>query len=92
MGGGATRLYSALTQTSSSDSDPLSLHQGRLNSQQAPDTNLDPAFCQVSHYTRLFLNTFIQVLWAKNAPTYTKKMNKKYHFKRYKWEILPFFC
>ncbi|KAF7663151.1 hypothetical protein LDENG_00216860 [Lucifuga dentata] len=45
MGGGATRLYNALTQTSSSSS-PLSLHQAQLNSQQPPDTNLDPAFCQ----------------------------------------------
>lgn len=45
MGGGATRLYSALTQTSQSSS-PLSRHRAHLNSQQSPDTNLDPAFCQ----------------------------------------------
>ncbi|KAM8880295.1 nocturnin-like isoform 2-T7 [Spinachia spinachia] len=39
MGGGATRLYSALTQSSSSSSSPLP--------PPAPaDTNLEPAFCQ----------------------------------------------
>ncbi|XP_037619396.1 nocturnin-like isoform X2 [Sebastes umbrosus] len=40
MGGGATRLYSALTQTSSSSPLPLS------PSHQPADTNLDPAFCK----------------------------------------------
>ncbi|XP_034395648.1 nocturnin-like isoform X1 [Cyclopterus lumpus] len=40
MGGGATRLYSALTQTSSSSPLPLPA------SPQPADTTLDPAFCQ----------------------------------------------
>nr|XP_046259365.1 nocturnin-like isoform X2 [Scatophagus argus] len=45
MGGGATRLYSTLTQTLSSSS-PLPLPPSHLDPHPPVDTNLDPAFCQ----------------------------------------------
>ncbi|KAM4603415.1 nocturnin [Polymixia lowei] len=47
MGGGVTRLYSALTQTlSSSSSRPLPLSQHHLDPYQPTDSDLDPALCQ----------------------------------------------
>lgn len=47
MGGGATRLYSALAQTLSSSS-PLPLPPSYLEPQQPADTILDPDLCQVN--------------------------------------------
>ncbi|KAM9314914.1 nocturnin isoform 2-T3 [Pholidichthys leucotaenia] len=46
MGGGATRLYSTLTQTISSTSSPLALPPAHLDPYQPTDVKLDPDFCQ----------------------------------------------
>lgn len=46
MGGGATRLYSTLTQSLSSSS-PLALPPSHLDPHPPADSKLDPAFCQV---------------------------------------------
>lgn len=46
MGGGATRLYSTLTQTLSSS--PLPLPPSHLDPLPPANINLDPAFCQVT--------------------------------------------
>lgn len=60
MGGGATRLYTSLTQTLSSSSS-LPLPPSHLDPHPPVDTNLDPAFCQVT----LSLLLTVQVLINK---------------------------